>query len=107
MKKHKYSIRRALYQEGITFEQSERYGDTDFPSVPVDDIVYIFGGYPNQVVDGDDMGKWYASYWESDLSKEDVMNSVLGRMDYWFSQNPKASALVKEKLSSTKVKKQK
>ena len=109
MKKHKYSIRRALLNEGVTWK-TDRYSDPeDFPSIPVKDISFIFGGYISSFdgkadCDGDDMGRWESRYWENDKTANDVMGDVLWRMNRWFSQNPKACVLVKEKLASTDVK---
>ena len=98
MKEYRYSIAKALFSEGITYDESTRLAQTEFPNIPVDSMDFIYTSRAE---------KWEPRYWERGwgYGPEDVMAGVLTSMDYWFEQNPKAAALVKEKLASTVAKK--
>ena len=93
MKESKYSIRRALLKEGITFE-NRKYDQTEFPHIPVDDIAFI---HP-------EVDDWFPGWWNdygSQTTTKDMMQMALMTMDYFFQTNPKAAADVRQKLAST------
>ena len=73
MKEYRYSIAKALYSEGISYEESNRLAQTEFPNIPVDSVDFIYSAR---------MEKWEPRYWEYDQSSEDVMQSILSGMEF-------------------------